>query len=107
MQELAIALRVDSSAATRTVDRLVRSGLAERSHHDKDGRVVVVMLTNAGERTLVSVGGRQRQVLNRVLSGFGSVELEELVSLLERLVSSVDRELSSASRSLEWSDAPD
>ena len=42
MSELAEALRVDPSTATRAVHRLVRAGLADRGSGAADGRVVMV-----------------------------------------------------------------
>ena len=42
MSELAEALRVDPSTATRAVQRLVNVGLADRRPCDDDGRVVMV-----------------------------------------------------------------
>jgi DNA-binding MarR family transcriptional regulator len=106
MQELALALRVDASTATRTVERLVSSGLAERAPHATDGRGTIVGLTSAGQRTLGLVEERRREALLRVFDHFTPAEVEQLVSLLERLVVSVDRELEERSPSVEGSDAP-
>jgi DNA-binding MarR family transcriptional regulator len=106
MQELALALRVDASTATRTVDRLVSSGLAERAPHATDGRGTIVGLTSAGQRTLGLVDERRREALLRVFDHFTPAEVEQLVSLLERLVVSVDRELEERSPSVESSDVP-
>src|SRR5215210_2372965 len=45
MSDLAGALRVDASTATRAIDRLVTRGLVERSHPPEDRRTVVVQAT--------------------------------------------------------------
>src|SRR4051812_14302192 len=45
MCDLAEALRIDPSTATRAVQRLVAPGLATRCSHGDDGRVVMVEIT--------------------------------------------------------------
>ena len=50
MSELAEALRVDPSTATRAVHRLVRAGLANRHSGAEDGRVVMAAATGEGPR---------------------------------------------------------
>ncbi|MEI8239583.1 MAG: MarR family transcriptional regulator, partial [Actinomycetota bacterium] len=47
MSELADALRVDPSTATRAVQRLEKAGLAERRPSTADGRVVEVQISEA------------------------------------------------------------
>ena len=57
MSELAEALRVEPSTATRAVQRLERAGLARRRPSAADGRVVKVEITEAGSdvhRTVVA-----------------------------------------------------
>ena len=48
MSDLAEALRVDPSTATRAMQRLVNVGLACRKPSDDDGRVVMAAITAAG-----------------------------------------------------------
>lgn len=48
MGQLATQLRLDGSTLSRTVDGLVRSGLAERVNDDHDRRVVRMRLTPEG-----------------------------------------------------------
>src|SRR3954449_2175671 len=48
MQELAAAMYLSQSALSRTVARLEKSGLVERSHCEDDRRGVFVELTEAG-----------------------------------------------------------
>ena len=48
MADLADAMRVDASTATRAIDRLEAQALVERRRLETDGRVVVARLTDAG-----------------------------------------------------------
>ncbi|MEJ5254840.1 MAG: MarR family transcriptional regulator [Acidimicrobiales bacterium] len=91
MSELAEALRVDASTATRTVDRLVANGLLRRTSAPDDRRVVVVEMTPAGRRLHERLSRRRRVMLLSVLEEFDPDERLALAELLERLVRGVDR----------------
>ncbi len=58
--DLADALRVDRSTATRMCDRLIRKGLVNRRRLSDDRRAVRISLTTAG-RDLVSEVSRRRR----------------------------------------------
>jgi DNA-binding MarR family transcriptional regulator len=90
MTDLADALRVDPSSATRAVQRLVRSGLAERRQSDDDGRVVMVSATAAGRARHEAVAQRRRKALEVMLSEFEEDERRQLAELLERFVVALD-----------------
>jgi DNA-binding MarR family transcriptional regulator len=90
MSELAAELRVDASAATRTVRRLADSGLIERSTPESDGRAVVVSLSEEGWRVCVELAGRGRAAMSQLLDEFEPAEQEQLASLLERFVRAID-----------------
>jgi DNA-binding MarR family transcriptional regulator len=90
MSELADALRVDPSTATRAVQRLVRTGLAERGTAPDDGRVVVVSATRAGQQRHAAVARRRWRSLARMLAEFEPKERRELADLLDRLVLALD-----------------
>ena len=91
MSELADALRIDPSTATRAVQRLVTSGLAIRSPHDDDGRVVMVEITEAGRLRHAEVNARRRQLMTHMLGAFEPVERPVLADMLERFVTAVDQ----------------
>lgn len=74
MSELAAAAALSDSAMTRIVDRLATGGLAERVRFDKDTRVVLAVLTDAGLRRLrraypTHLAGVRRYVIDH-LDGF-------------------------------------
>ncbi len=90
MSDLAEALRIDPSTATRAVQRLVISGLAARSPHDDDGRVVMVEITDAGRARHADVNARRGQLMAHMLGAFAPEERPILADMLERFVSAVD-----------------
>ncbi|MGH9134193.1 MAG: MarR family winged helix-turn-helix transcriptional regulator [Ilumatobacteraceae bacterium] len=90
MSELAAALRVDPSTATRAVQRLVNDGLAERRQSPRDGRVVLVYPSAEGKRRHADVSRRRVDALCRILSAFDAGERAQLADLLGRFVDAFD-----------------
>lgn len=90
MSDLAEALRIDPSTATRAVQRLVASGLAARAANDDDGRVVMVEITEAGRSRHAEVHARRGYLMTHMLGAFTPEERPVLADMLERFVSAVD-----------------
>jgi DNA-binding MarR family transcriptional regulator len=90
MSDLADALRVDPSTATRAVQRLVKAGLAARSTDAADGRVVMVSASAGGHLRHEAIAGRRRETLATMLSAFDPDERRMLAALLERFVAALD-----------------
>ena len=90
MCELAEALRVDPSTATRAVQRLVNDGLAERRQSTYDGRVVLVYPSAEGKRRHAAVSRRRVDAVCRILSAFDADERAQLAGLLGRFVDAFD-----------------
>jgi DNA-binding MarR family transcriptional regulator len=90
MSDLAEALRVDPSTATRAVQRLVTSGLAERGSHGIDGRVVTVCITDAGRARHEVVEARRDQLMRHMLAAFRPAERPVLAEMFERFVAALD-----------------
>jgi DNA-binding MarR family transcriptional regulator len=90
MCELAEALRVDPSTATRAVQRLVNDGLAERRQSTDDGRVVLVYPSAEGKRRHKAVARRRVKAVCRILSAFDADERAQLAGLLGRFVDALD-----------------
>lgn len=98
MQELAEALRVEPSTATRAIDRLQRRGLAERRRAQGDGRCVEVGLTELGQRAHAELAQRRRELLRGVLAHFTGAERAQLAELLPRFAEAVGDELRASRR---------
>ena len=90
MSELAEALRVDPSTATRAVQRLVIDGLAERRPSGADGRVVMVVASAEGRRRHEDVALRRVTAMGRLLAVFDADERARLADLMMRFVHSLD-----------------
>lgn len=90
MSELAEALRVDPSTATRAVQRLVNVGLATRRPSHDDGRVVMVEITDAGRDRHSDVARRRMALMTYMLKAFDPAERRVLADMLERFVAAVD-----------------
>ncbi|MEY4606172.1 MAG: MarR family winged helix-turn-helix transcriptional regulator [Ilumatobacteraceae bacterium] len=90
MSELAEALRVEPSTATRAVQRLERSGLARRRPTADDGRGVVVAATDDGRTVHAVISARRSELFAHLLRSFDDDELPVLADMLEQFVGAVD-----------------
>jgi DNA-binding MarR family transcriptional regulator len=81
MSELADALRVDASTATRSVNRLEKAGLVERVAAAGDGRGVRVVATRTGLRLADELFERRKAMLFGVLEGFEAHDRASLATL--------------------------
>ena len=91
MSELADALRVDASTATRAVARLVDAGLAERHACAEDARAVRVQATAEGRRLNAELLVNRRTGMDELLAGFTKAERRALADGMEKLVGALDR----------------
>lgn len=90
MGDLAEALRVDPSTATRAIERLARAGLAERTPCTDDKRVVKVSATPAGRERYAAVSVIRMETLDRILARYAPDERPILADYLERFVAALD-----------------
>jgi DNA-binding MarR family transcriptional regulator len=90
MSDLAEALRIDPSTATRAVQRLVSSGFAKRCPHDDDGRVVMVEITPAGLDRHTDVNARRGELMAHMLGAFTPDERPLLAEMFDRFAAAVD-----------------
>jgi len=86
MGALSRIAHMDMGMATRQVSGLVEAGLVTRDLDPADGRISVVAATADGERVAGSLQGVRRRHLERALSGWSAVELEEFDRLLTRFL---------------------
>ena len=90
MGDVATALRVDPSTATRAVSRLEDAGLVERRRVDTDARAVVVAPTAAGTALHDEIARSARASLAELFGHFSGREQRVLADLLDRLVAGLD-----------------
>lgn len=91
MRELADALRVDASTATRAVQKLVDSGLAERRSDDRDARCVHVSPTDDGRALYDEIVASRRSGMLDLLSDLSVTERRAIADSMEALVAALDR----------------
>jgi DNA-binding MarR family transcriptional regulator len=85
LADLADALGVSPSTATRMCDRLVRKGLITRTRDDLDRREVNLEVTAAGRTTVLEVINRRRSEACALLTSIPLGTRRELVNSLRLL----------------------
>jgi DNA-binding MarR family transcriptional regulator len=83
LADLATALGVDRSTATRMCDRLVRKRLVTRRRGSEDRRVVRVSLTAQGGELVAEVGRRRRAEIRRIVRRMPASSRPLVVSALQ------------------------
>lgn len=85
VQDLAEALGVNASTATRMADRLARKGLVRRHRPPSNRRTVQVTLTAAGRDLVDAVTASRRTEIGRVLRRVPAAERPALIAALSGL----------------------
>lgn len=83
--DLAAALHVHPSTATRTCDRLIRRDLVARQHGSSDRRVALLTLTGAGKTLVGDVMRHRTQEIRRLVQTVGT-EPRTTAELINSLV---------------------
>lgn len=83
--DLAEKMKVKPSASTVMIDRLVKNEYVHRRHDDKDRRVVLIQLTDKGEKALQKMIQLRQEVIGRYFSEIDSVKLEVFLEVLEQI----------------------
>ena len=82
LADLAQALGVDRSTATRMCDRLVRKRLVARRRAQEDRRAVRVSLTRAGGELVAEVSGRRRTEIAAIMHRMPAADRESVLRAL-------------------------
>lgn len=80
--ELAEALGVNPSTATRAVDRLLEAGLVDRRTNPRSRRETQISLTTAGQRVVREVTRRRRKEISRIVAKMPRTHQRGLVRAL-------------------------
>jgi DNA-binding MarR family transcriptional regulator len=99
--ELAAALAVNPSTATRMCDRLVRKGLVRRHRQASDRRSVRIALTAAGRDLVAEVTRRRRAELARLLAALPPDQHEPVIAAF-RAFAAAAGELPEPGAALGW-----
>jgi DNA-binding MarR family transcriptional regulator len=101
MAELAAALAVNPSTATRLCDRLVRKGLVRRHRQAGDRRLVRIALTAPGRDLVAEVTRRRRAELARLLGALPLGQHEPVIAAF-RAFAAAAGELPQPGAALGW-----
>jgi DNA-binding MarR family transcriptional regulator len=99
--ELAAALAVNPSTATRMCDRLVRKGLVRRHRQPGDRRSVRIALTAQGRDLVTEVTKRRRAELARLLGALPAGDHEPVIAAF-RAFAAAAGELPQPGAALGW-----
>jgi DNA-binding MarR family transcriptional regulator len=90
MSEIAEALGVAQSTATRLVEPLAREGRVERRRAPDDGRAVVIGLTTRGRHAAAELAKLSQRWSDGVLSRIPSEQREAVIAALETVIEAVN-----------------
>ncbi|MFL6138598.1 MAG: MarR family transcriptional regulator [Frankiaceae bacterium] len=88
--ELAVALSVNSSTATRMCDRLAAKRLVVRSRSADDRRVVIVELTAPARSVVERIAAARRREIRRILTGMDAADRAVLAAALTSFATAAD-----------------
>lgn len=96
MSEIARALDVPMSSATRMVDWLVDAGYATRLPDPDDRRVVRITLTPIGQNIYEAAGDFMLGRVEKLLAYFTEDEQETLIALMKKMAIALEEEQNGA-----------
>lgn len=85
---LADAMQIHPSNATRTCDRLVAMGQADRRDNPADRRHLLLTLTGAGRDLVNGVMDRRRSAIGQILRGMPPEDRAQVATVLTRFAAS-------------------
>jgi len=86
MTALSRKLSIDNSAITGLVDRLEKSGLAERTTNPDDRRTFLIRITGKGKTEIDRAYEIIRKVNQEIKAGFSADEMETFKSVMNGLL---------------------
>ncbi|MFD6894615.1 MarR family winged helix-turn-helix transcriptional regulator [Rhodococcus sp. NPDC060086] len=81
---------ISGASTTKHTERLVKIGLVERQRLERDGRVVLLSLTDAGRELVERELPRRLESERQMLDGLSDDELDVLTELLQRIARNVE-----------------
>jgi MarR family transcriptional regulator, organic hydroperoxide resistance regulator len=89
-RDVAKALRLNESAVTAMVSRLLKLGLLERTPSESDSRAWRLCLTGSGEAALQASRKAFAAINARIESKLSEIEIEQLANFLDRIADAFD-----------------
>lgn len=91
LQEIAERLGVDKSTMSRTVDNLVRQGLASRNIDERDRRYINLCLTEAGKAVCQEIEDSMNIYFSSVLNSIDSKKRDQVLESLQLLITALQK----------------
>ncbi len=91
MSELAKNAGVKMPTMTDMINKLIKSGLVERTHDEKDRRTVWVSITKDVEKMVAFHLKKRDDAIADIMKVLTTEEKEQAVSILKKLVDSLER----------------
>lgn len=82
MTTLAHQIGVDNSTLTRLIDVLIKHRYVTKNKNPKDGRSILVSLTQLGEKLQFDIEGKIDQLETKLIKNFDIEDLEEIKEIL-------------------------
>ena len=90
--ELAKYLKLSKSSATQLVERLEKAGLVERINDQEDRRIVRLVITQGGEKELISLKEKLIGKMKKIFSKIPAQDIRELIRIHTNLIESLRKE---------------
>lgn len=89
--ELASKLQMSPSAVTQMTDRLIKSKFIARKTDKNDRRLILLALTNDGERHLILILKKMEQKANKILAPISAQDLQTVVNIFESFLQNYEK----------------
>lgn len=96
MKDLAEELQLTPPSVTALTRRMVQTGLVQRSAHTEDSRVMLLSLTEAGQRLHEQLTQENVERMAQLLQGLTEQEQTQFLDLLERAINAMQQAMPAA-----------
>jgi DNA-binding MarR family transcriptional regulator len=86
LNELAELLALDKSTMSRTINKIVDSGLAIRESHPEDRRYITIRLTDEGTKVFGSIENSMEQYYKSIFSCIPEEKREQVLESLQLII---------------------
>ncbi len=91
MKEIADFLYITSPSATEIISRLVKAGELERIYEKKDHRIIHLILTKQGKKTITDRRKILSKRMEKVFKCLSEEERSDFAAILEKIIHSYNR----------------
>lgn len=91
LNELAELLSLDKSTMSRTINKLVDSGLAIRELHPEDRRYVSIKLTDGGIKIFDNIEGSMEKYYESIFSSIPEEKREQVLESLQLIINATKK----------------